>query len=95
MNRLKGCAMGCVDLENMACLISQMRSRHCMKPHAQTLAMYSCKRVTDLLSKLEPLSLHFFAVCLEEAVQLSHGCLHLLVGIAEAVLDLHDMPDCT
>lgn len=48
----------------------------------------------NLLSELEPLSLHFLAVCLEEAVELGHGGFDLLVCIAEAVLHLHNSHSC-
>ena len=42
----------------------------------------------DLLGELQPLMLNLLAVILEEAVQLSHGALDLLICIAEAVLHL-------
>lgn len=48
----------------------------------------------NLLSELEPLSLHFLAVCLEEAVELGHGGFDLLVRVAEAVLHLHNSHSC-
>jgi len=48
-----------------------------------------CNRVVNLVGKFEPFPLHLLAVCLEEAVELGHGGLDLLVRITEAVLDLH------
>ncbi len=53
------------------------------------VSVLQCNRVVNLVCKFEPFPLHLLAVCLEEAVELGHGGLDLLVRIAKAVLDLH------
>ena len=53
------------------------------------VCVLQCNKMVNLVGKFEPFPLHLLAVCLEEAVELGHGGLDLLVRIAEAVLDLH------